>query len=240
MRRSSRLFEIIQVLRRASAPMPAWTIAAGLEVTTRTIYRDIATLQAMRVPIQGEAGIGYVMQRGFDLPPLMFTAEEMEAITVGLALLDRIRDDGLRRAAACVREKLADVVPSQVGTILHEASIRTSAWSDIPPADTDCGLVRRAIREERKLRFGYRDASAQGTVRTVMPLTLTYWIDGIVLGGWCELRTEYRHFRIDRMAHCTISEDRFSGEGQRLRQAWTQKEDETTARSDRKRAGLFE
>ena len=222
MRRSSRLFEIIQVLRRASAPIPARAIAATLEVTTRTIYRDIATLQAMRVPIEGEAGVGYVMRRGFDLPPLMFTAEEVEAITVGLALLDRTRDDGLRRAATGVRQKLADVIPRQVGSILDEVPLRTSSWSDIPSAETDCGLVRRAIREERKLRFDYRDALAQSTTRTVMPLTLTYWIDGIVLGAWCELRSDYRHFRIDRMGDCTVSSDVFSGEGQRLRQAWAQ------------------
>ncbi len=154
-RRSSRLFEIIQVLRRAPAPLPAHTIATMLEVNKRTVYRDVATLQAMRVPIEGEAGIGYVMRRGFDLPPLMFTTEELQAVVVGLALLDRTRDDGLRQAAARVRQKLADVVPPQVGAI-DEVPLRTSSWSDIPPSDTDCGLVRRAIREECKLRFDYR------------------------------------------------------------------------------------
>ncbi len=218
-RRSSRLFEIIQVLRRAPAPLPAHTIATMLEVNKRTVYRDVATLQAMRVPIEGEAGIGYVMRRGFDLPPLMFTTEELEAVVVGLALLDRTRDDGLRQAAARVRQKLADVVPPQVGAI-DEVPLRTSSWSDIPPSDTDCGLVRRAIREEGKLRFDYRSVSAQGTTRTVMPLTLTYWIDGIVLGAWCELRADYRHFRVDRMSSCVFSGDLFVGEGQRLRQAW--------------------
>ncbi|MCW6510324.1 helix-turn-helix transcriptional regulator [Lichenifustis flavocetrariae] len=219
MRRSSRLFEIIQVLRRAPAPMPAHVIAATLEVNKRTVYRDIATLQAMRVPIQGEAGIGYVMRRGFDLPPLMFTVEELEAVVVGLALLDRTRDDGLRLAAARVRQKLADVVPPQAGS-LNEVALRTSSWSNIPSSETDCGLVRRAIREERKLRFDYRNVSAQSTTRTVMPLTLTYWIDGIVLGGWCELRADYRHFRVDRMSSCTFTGDSFVGEGKRLRQAW--------------------
>jgi len=97
----------------------------------------------------------------------MFTTEELEAVVVGLALLDRTRDDGLRQAAARVRQKLADVVPPQVGAI-DEVPLRTSSWSDIPPSDTDCGLVRRAIREECKLRFDYRSVSAQSTTRTVM------------------------------------------------------------------------
>lgn len=219
MRRSSRLFEVIQVMRRAPAPMPAHAIATLLEVNKRTVYRDIATLQAMRVPIKGEAGIGYVMQRGFDLPPLMFTAEELEAVAVGLALLDRTRDNGLRQAAARVRRKLADVVPPQAGAI-DEVPLRTSSWSNIPASDTDCGLVRRAIREERKLCFNYQNVCAQSTTRTVMPLMLTYWIDGIVLGAWCELRADYRHFRIDRMNACAFSDEVFVGEGQRLRQAW--------------------
>ena len=217
--RSSRLFEIIQILRRAVGPMPAHAIATLLEVNKRTVYRDIATLQAMRVPVEGEAGVGYVMRRGFDLPPLMFTAEEVEAVTIGLALLDRTRDDSLRRAAIRVREKLADVIPLQAG-VIAELPLRTSAWSDIPTSDTDCGLIRRAIREERKLRFDYRDASAQPTTRTVMPLTLTYWIDGIVLGAWCELRADYRHFRIDRIVACLASDTTFRGEGQRLRTGW--------------------
>ena len=219
MRRSSRLFEIIQLLRRAPKPMPAHALAAVLEVDKRTVYRDVATLQAMRVPIEGEAGVGYVMRRGFDLPPLMFTPEELEAIVIGLALLDRTRDDGLRQAATGVRGKLADVVPRHVGAV-DEVPLRTSAWSGIPPSDTDCGLVRRAIREERKLRFDYRDAAARSTARTVMPLALTYWIDGIVLGAWCELRADYRHFRVDRMNSCLLNGETFIGEGQRLRRAW--------------------
>ena len=99
MSRSNRMFEIIQLLRSAERPMTAHDLAEALEVVTRTIYRDIAALQAMKVPIEGEAGIGYVMRAGFDLPPLMFTTEEVEAIVVGLALLRRTGDIGLQAAA---------------------------------------------------------------------------------------------------------------------------------------------
>ncbi len=206
MSRSHRMFEIIQLLRRASAPVTAQAIAAVLEVDKRTVYRDIAALSAMRVPIEGEAGVGYVMRGGFDLPPLMFTAEEAEAIALGLALLGRTRDGGLQKAAARVRRKLTDVLPLHIGPI-ETIPLRASTWSDIPEAQVDCGLIRQAIRQERKLRLVYRDADASVTTRTVRPLMLTYWVDGIVLAAWCELRNDYRHFRMDRMEDCAPLEE---------------------------------
>ncbi len=217
MSRSSRMFEIIQLLRRAHAPMPAHAIAAMLEVTKRTIYRDIASLQARRVPIEGEAGVGYVMRSGFDLPPLMFTADEVEAIAVGLALLGRTRDNGLQQAATRVRQKLTDVLPPHLGPV-EDIPLQASAWSNVPTAYVDCGMIREAIRHERKLCFSYRDAEVCLTTRTVRPLTLTYWVDGIVLGAWCELRANFRHFRIDRMTGCSPTGEMFTGEGRGLRQ----------------------
>src|SRR5580693_9631806 len=106
-RRADRLFDIIQCLRTARGPLTAATIAERLEVTVRTVYRDIATLQARRVPIEGAAGIGYVLRRGFDLPPLMFTTEEVDAIAVGAQLVRRLRDPALQDAAASVLSKIA-------------------------------------------------------------------------------------------------------------------------------------
>src|ERR1700690_1639092 len=111
MRRADRLFDIIQALRVAAHPMTAATLAAQLEVTVRTVYRDIATLQASRIPIEGAAGIGYVLRRGFDLPPLMFTADEMDAIAVGARLVRRLRDPGLQDAADSVLAKVTTVLP---------------------------------------------------------------------------------------------------------------------------------
>src|SRR6185369_12686923 len=111
MRRADRLFELIQILRGAKAPITAAMLAERLEVTTRTVYRDVATLQARRVPIEGAAGIGYVLRRGFDLPPLMFTADEIDAIAVGAGMVRRLRDPGLEAAARSVLAKVAAVVP---------------------------------------------------------------------------------------------------------------------------------
>ena len=220
MTRSLRLLDIIQLLRRAKAPMTARTIAQELEVTPRTIYRDVVALQAMRVPIEGAAGVGYVMRAGLDVPPLMFTADELEAIAVGLSLLGRTRDGGLQAAAGRVTRKIADVLQPDGARHIEAAGLAVSPWTAVPKPDVDLSLLRRAIREERKLCFRYRDAATASTERTVRPIALTYYVDSVVLAAWCELRGDFRHFRPDRMEDCREEGDGFRGEGGRLRAAW--------------------
>jgi predicted DNA-binding transcriptional regulator YafY len=218
--RSSRLFEIIQMLRCASAPVPARALAASLEVTKRTIYRDIVTLQATGVPIEGAAGVGYVMRAGYNLPPLMFTADEIEAIVVGLSLLGRTGDVGLQAAAARVLQKIA-VLPNRTGGSLFETqSLLVSHWNVIPRSEVDYRLMRRAIREEEKLRLQYRDAETRDTERTIRPLALVYYVDSVILAAWCELRKDFRHFCLDRISECTPAGEFFMGEGRRLRAEW--------------------
>ena len=225
--RSVRMFEIIQLLRSADAPLTAHAIAALLEVTKRTVYRDIAALQAMRVPIEGAAGLGYVMRPGFDLPPLMFTAEEIEAIVVGLALLGRTGDAGLEAAAASAAEKIGDVLPEGYGRDFDDGPLYVSSWHAIPGSRVEPRLLRRAIREEQKLRLGYADAAARSTQRTVLPLALVYHIESVVLAAWCELRSDFRHFRLDRIVACEPTEERFAGEGPRLRAQWREQQELT-------------
>lgn len=220
MSRSSRLFEIIQILRRARAPIPARAIADALEVSIRTIYRDVVTLQAMRVPIAGEAGIGYVMQEGFDLPPLMFTAEEVEAIVVGLSLIGRTGDADLQAAASRVGRKIADVLPATADGRLEGSPLHVSHWNEVPPAVVEYRVMRQAIREERKLHLTYEDAEARSTERTVRPIALVYYVDNVLLAAWCELREDFRHFRADRISACRPTGGRFEGEGERLRAQW--------------------
>src|ERR1019366_3400777 len=142
------MFEIIQLLRGADGPMTSQGLAQALEGVPRTIYRDIAALQAMRVPIEGEAGIGYVMRAGFDLPPLMFTAEEVEAIVVGLALLRRTGDVGLLSAADKISAKIAEVLPGDRN--LAGLPLYVSPWGAGSPMRVDLRILRRAIREEEK------------------------------------------------------------------------------------------
>src|SRR3984957_13588377 len=126
MPRSDRLFDIIQALRGARKPMTAATLAEDLEVTPRTVYRDIATLQARRIPIDGEAGVGYVLRKGFDLPPLMFTVDEIEAIAVGARMVRRLRDPKLREAADSVFAKVTVVLPEALRAHLVSAPIYVS------------------------------------------------------------------------------------------------------------------
>src|SRR3954469_24757105 len=134
MRRADRLFDVIQVLRTAKKPVTAATLAEELEVTVRTIYRDVATLQARRVPIEGAPGLGYVLRKGFDLPPLMFTIDEIEAIAVGARLVRRLKDPALQQAANAVLAKVSVVVPEQLRPHVADAHVYVSPGM-VPEAD---------------------------------------------------------------------------------------------------------
>ncbi len=213
MPRSTRLFEIIQYLRHADGPATAQDIADALEVTKRTIYRDMAALQAMRLPIDGEAGVGYIMRSGFDLPPINFDVEEAEAITVGLAMITRTGDKGLKRAARRAAQKLADATPLS-------STLFASSWGAEEPSFIDLSDVRKAIREEQKLKITYKRADDTLSERIILPIAIAYHSDSIVIAGWCELRNDFRHFRPDRVSSCSFLPETFLGNGDRLRQEW--------------------
>lgn len=221
MRRTTRLFEIIQMLRSARGPVTAEAIAETLEVTKRTIYRDIASLQAVAVPIQGEAGIGYIMRAGYDLPPLMLSEEEVEAVVVALSLLSRTGDKGLKAAAESVHGKIAAILPSEARRPIDQVSLYAPAWGVTEPENVDLGLVRRAIRDEQKLRLDYADEQGRPSERIVRPIAVIYYVETIHIAAWCELRQGFRHFRADRIRTCTPLDARFTGEGAKLRTAWT-------------------
>ncbi|MEM1344626.1 MAG: YafY family protein [Pseudomonadota bacterium] len=218
MRRGTRLFELIQLLRAASAPRTAESLAQALEVSERTVYRDVAALQAMGTPIEGAAGIGYVLRRGYDLPPLAFDTEEIEALTVGLAMLARTGDSGLQRAAQRIFAKIEAL--GSVETALHVA--RWGANSDDPPECIDKRMLREAVRDGRKLSLLYRDGDACETRRTVCPVALIYHIDCVLLAAWCELRGDFRHFRTDRIWAWSVLEAGFDAAP--LRSAWAARE----------------
>ena len=220
MRKASRLFEIIQILRIARRPVTAAAIAQRLEVTVRSIYRDIAALQAMRVPIDGERGIGYILRPGFDLPPLMFTIEETEALVLGLALIERTGDMELTQAAKKVAGKIAAAVPAPLRQLISSRSLH--AWGPIAPApqNIDFTMIRRAIRDEEKLDIDYRDEQGRITRRIIRPLALIYYLDAAVIVGWCELREAIRNFRLDRTQSCRETGLHFRNEGDALRNAW--------------------
>lgn len=220
MRKASRLFEIIQILRLARKPVTAADMAETLEVTPRSIYRDIAALQAMRVPIEGGRGIGYILRPGFDLPPLMFSIEETEAIVLALALLARTGDEELKAAAGRVNQKITGAVPEPLRLAFRNQALH--AWGTVAPspAGIDLALVRRAIRDERKLGVDYRDELGRATERTIRPIALIYYSETANIVAWCELRQAIRNFRADRVEHCEATDDYFPGEGEALRDLW--------------------
>jgi predicted DNA-binding transcriptional regulator YafY len=195
-------------------------MADALEVTQRTIYRDIFTLQAMRLPVEGAVGVGYVLGARDTLPPLTFSAEELDAIVIGLTLVGRTGDRSLQVAASQVIRKIADVVPDTAPIDIESMPIKVSLWSSIPPPMIDLRIVRSAIREERKLEVQYTDAASRHTARTVRPIALVYYEESVLLAAWCELRRDFRHFRVDRVNACRPAASRFKGEGARLRAEW--------------------
>ncbi|WP_117190585.1 helix-turn-helix transcriptional regulator [Rhizobium terrae] len=222
MRKASRLFEIIQIVRLAKKPVTAADIARQLEVTPRSIYRDIAALQAMRVPIEGGRGIGYILRPGFTLPPLMLSIEETEAIVLALALLERTGDTGLKQAAKQVNRKVAAALPQPLARLFSDNALH--AWGSAAPAPdaVDLAMVRRAIRDEQKLVLDYRDEYARATERVIRPVALVYYSQTANIVAWCELRQAIRNFRADRVEHCEPVDDFFLGEGERLRGLWVE------------------
>src|SRR6202030_891090 len=220
MRRADRLFDIIRILRAARRPVTAAALAAQLEVTARTVYRDIATLQARRVPIEGAAGIGYVLRPGFDLPPLMFTAEELDAVALGARLVRRIRDPKLQAAADSVLTKVLGALPDALRPHLDAPPFYVSDGSAVPAEGIDLAAARRAIRETRKMRIAYVNATGTRSERVIWPIAMAYYVDATLIGARCELRTDYRNFRVDRIAAAQVLDERFQADNGRLLAEW--------------------
>lgn len=220
MRRADRLFQIIQILRRSSRPITADAIAAELETSKRSVYRDIAALIGQRVPIRGEAGVGYVLERGFDLPPLMLTADELEAAVLGAQWVEGHGDPGLARAAQDLIAKIAASVPAHLRPLLLDASARTVPGWKIPPDRLDAGVARAWIRSGRKMAIVYRDAEDRESERVIWPIAIGYLNSARLLIGWCELRRDFRSFRLDRVADAQFLDEKFPERPAVLRAKW--------------------
>jgi predicted DNA-binding transcriptional regulator YafY len=220
MRRADRLFQIIQILRRSTRPVTAIAIAAELEVSKRTVYRDIADLMAQRVPIDGEAGLGYVLAAGFDMPPLMLTADEIEAVMLGAQWVSGRSDPVLANAARDVIAKIASVVPEHLRPFIEEPSVAAKPAIEPAVEVIDPAALRTAIRDGRKLRIRYRSESGEVTARKVWPVILGYSEATRMLVAWCELREGFRHFRTDRMEAAAILDERVGLRRGELRRRW--------------------
>lgn len=211
MRRADRLFEILQILRRRRTARAA-DIAGILEVSPRTIYRDIRDMVARGVPIEGEAGVGYILRPGFDLPPLMFNEDQVEALLLGARIVQSWADPELAEAAADVIAKVRHVLPEALGRRMDALTLWAPADHHREPIAIDQAGLRRAMREQRKIRFRYRDAGDLVSERLVRPLVMAFYGPVWVLAAWCEDRGAFRVFRLDRMTDLAILDERFRAE----------------------------
>jgi predicted DNA-binding transcriptional regulator YafY len=211
MRRADRLFEIIQHLRRRPT-VKARELAEALEVSERTIYRDIADLSASGVPIEGEAGVGYVLRAGFDLPPLMFKEQEIEALVLGARIVESLADKELAAAAADAIVKIEAVIPERLRGYMASTALLAPPPYMMEPLSFDLGELRHAVRSQMKVRFCYTDVLKRPSERTVRPLSLAYFGPVWILAAWCELRTDFRTFRLDRIEAFAATGEHFKSE----------------------------
>ena len=222
MRRADRLFQIIQVLRRTRKPLTADAIASELETSKRTIYRDIATLIGQRVPIRGEAGMGYILEKGFDLPPLMLTPEEIEAAVLGAQWVAGHADPALARAAEDLMAKIADTVPERLRPFVLEPASRARPSWNREPDRLDMVRTRTQIHEGRKIMLRYRDEQGRASERMIWPISVGYLEAVRLLAAWCELRSDFRSFRTDRVVDASYPDERYPERRDVLRAKWRQ------------------
>nr|MDH4442356.1 YafY family protein [Rhizobium sp.] len=208
MSRSQRLLSLLQVLRRYRQPVSGATLAAETGVSLRTLYRDIATLQAEGADIEGEAGIGYILRPGYMLPPLMFTREEIEALMLGFRFVEKRTDETIASAARNALAKIDAVLPEDLRRDMADVALLVGPGATIAAERVDLQILRQALRNERPLLITYRDQRDSLSSRTVWPCALTFF-DGLrVLVAWCTLREDFRHFRTDRIESAVASETR--------------------------------
>ena len=206
MRRADRLFQIVQILRRDRVTTGA-KLAAELGISPRSLYRDIADLMASGVPIESEAGVGYRLPRHFELPPLMFTVDEVEALVAGARVVEAWADPGLREAARSLLRKAEAAMPSHAR--LEDLPIVVPDFHVPPTVASFLGELRVAMRERRKVRLRYTRGDGESTVRVLRPLGLAFWGSGWSLAAWCELREDFRTFKPDRILGLELLDETF-------------------------------
>lgn len=220
MRRADRLLRLIQILRRHRRPVAGAAIAGELEVSLRTVYRDIASLLADGVPIRGEAGVGYVLSEGYDLPPLMFTADELESVMLGLRWVARRGDADLSRAARDTVAKIGTVLPERLRPFLYDAALLVPPSARLVEDRVDVAAMRAAIRDGRKVQIAYRSEDGRRTERTIWPIAVAYFDAQRLIIAWCELRRAFRSFRTDRMIAAESLVEKYPARRKALLKQW--------------------
>lgn len=219
MRRGDRLFEIIEILRRARGPISARSIGEELGVTKRTVYRDIAALIGQGVPVNGEAGVGYVLEPGFHMPPLMLTPDEIEAVTLGALWVQTRGEPELALAAEKLIAKLEAVAPEKYRTSFLQPSVSVAPVIQ-PDEVLGAAAIRLAIRRRKKIALQYSDNSGNQTRRVIWPILLGYRDTSRIIAAWCEMRAGFRYFRTERILEAEVLEESIPRRMDLLRAEW--------------------
>lgn len=211
MRRADRLFQLVQLVRGRRLTTAEF-IAERLEVSARTVYRDVADLQLQGVPIEGEAGVGYRMRAGFDLPPLMFSGEEAQALVAAVRIAQPRIDAALAARADAALSKILSVLPSAARAAAESLALYAPTFEFDPRARSHLELLRLAAESRRRVELQYVDLKDVSTERTVRPLGCFYWGAVWTLAAWCETRESFRSFRIDRIRELIVTDTAFRDE----------------------------
>ena len=224
MSRANRLLDLVALLRRHRRPVTGQLLADDLSISLRTLYRDIETLKAQGADIAGEAGVGYMLKPGFMLPPLMFTVEELEALFVGVQWVASRADMQMADAARSGLSKISAVLPEDLRFDLDSSGLLVGPAERQLEITIDVTLMRKALRRERKLSISYLDAGGEATRRTIWPIAFGLFNKVDVLAAWCELRSDFRHFRADRIATLELLEARLPRRRTDLFKEWRERE----------------
>lgn len=220
MRRAERLNDIIHHLRRMYQAVTANTLADTFEVSLRTIYRDVQSLIDSGVPIRGEAGIGYVIDKQYHLPPIMFDTDEVEAIALGIGMVANWTDDEFAMKAQSACAKIQATLPAPLINELHQITTFSAPSHYKIPWEVSFTQVRECIRHKTKVQFRYLDLKQESSIRTIWPLALISFSPVWLVAGWCELRQSFRNFRLDRISDFIPLESRYENDSQRNLQAY--------------------
>jgi len=218
MRRADRLFQIVNVLRRRRTATTATHLAERLGVSERTVYRDVRDLILAGTPIDGEAGVGYRIRPGYDLPPLMFDRDEIQALVLGARIVRQFGDPALARASDAILGKVAAIVPKDLAPLVADTRLFVPSTIGAGTSADALGRAREALIARRKLELSYAKTDGGATKRTVRPLGIFFWGRTWTLAAWCELRQDFRNFRLDRVAASAMLDETFEDEaGKALR-----------------------
>lgn len=221
MDKTERLFSVMDALRRHRRPVTASALAEEQGVSVRTLYRDIQTLIGLGAPIDGEAGVGYMLRPGFFLPPLMFSPEELEALVLGARWVEQRPDEGLAGAAKNALGKIATASPDDLRDRINNTGLwPVKTWWDSNGGKPLLGVLREAIRDERVVRIGYADESGRTTERAIWPIAIAFYENKEVVAGWCTMREDFRNFRTDRIVAAEIIDGRFGKRRAVLSREW--------------------